>query len=57
MRANIWKIKLLFKTKTQPVNSSSGHGGVERHNIEVDGRMHSEEAKIVDLVRKHPQTK
>jgi len=50
MRVDLWRIKLLFKAKTQPVNNSSGQGEDERHNTEVDGRMHSEDAKIADLV-------
>jgi hypothetical protein len=57
MRANLWKRKLLFKGKTQPANSSSDHGGDERHNTEVNGRMHSGDAKIADLVGEHLQTK
>jgi len=57
MRANLWKRKLLFKGKTQPANSSSDHGGDERHNTEVNGRMHSEDAKIADMVGVHLQTK
>jgi len=49
--------KLLFKAKTQPANSSSGHGGDKWHNMEVDGRIYNGETKIVDLVREHLQTK
>jgi hypothetical protein len=50
MRVDLWRRKLLFKAKTQPGNSSSGHGKDERHNTEVDRRIHSGEAKIADLV-------
>jgi hypothetical protein len=57
MRVDLWRIKLLFKAKTQPVNNSSGQGEDERHNTEVDGRMHSEDAKIADLVGEYLQTK
>jgi hypothetical protein len=63
MRADLWRRKLLFKTKTktktktQPANSSSGHRGYEWHNTEVDGQMHSRDAKIVDLVGEYLQTK
>jgi hypothetical protein len=38
MMADLKRIKLLFKVKTQPANSSSGQRGDERHNMEVDGR-------------------
>jgi hypothetical protein len=41
MKADLKRIKLLFKAKTQPTNNSTGQGGDERHNIEVDGWMHS----------------
>jgi hypothetical protein len=42
MRLDLWKKKsILFKAKTQLANSGSGHGGNERHNTDVDGRMHS----------------
>jgi hypothetical protein len=51
------KKELLFKTKTQPANSNNDQGGDERHNIEVNRRMHSGDAKIADLVRKHLQSK
>jgi hypothetical protein len=57
MRADLWKIKLLFKTKTQPASSSSDHGRDERHNTKVDGRMYSEDAKIANLVGEHLKTK
>jgi hypothetical protein len=57
MRANLWRKLLLFKTKTQPTNNSNGHRGLKRHNTEVDGQMHSGEAKIVDLVGEHLQIK
>jgi hypothetical protein len=57
MRINLWRGKLLFKAKTQLQNSSSGHGGDERHNMKVDERMHSGKAKIADVVGKHLQTK
>jgi hypothetical protein len=56
MRANLKRIKLLVKAKTQPINSSSGKGD-ERHNKEVDERMHRGDAKIADLIGKHLQTK
>jgi ribosomal protein L23 len=56
MRADLKKIKLLFKVKTQPVNSASGQGGDEQHSMEVGRRMHSEEAKIANLVGEHLQT-
>jgi hypothetical protein len=46
------KKKLLFKAKTQPANSSN-QGGDERHIMEVDGRMHNEDAKIADIVGEH----
>jgi hypothetical protein len=49
--------KLLFKAKTQPANNKSGQGGDERHITEVDGRMHSGDAKNSDLVEKHLKTK
>jgi hypothetical protein len=56
--ADLKRIKLLFKAKTQSANSSSGQGKDERHNIEVDGRMHNGKAKIAeDLVGEHLQTK
>jgi hypothetical protein len=51
MRADLKRRKLLFKIKTQPTNSGSGQGGDERHNTKVDGRMHSGDAKIADLVK------
>jgi hypothetical protein len=57
MRADLKRRKLLFKAKTQPSNISSGHGGDERHNIEVDEQMHGGDAKIADLVREQLQTK
>jgi hypothetical protein len=57
MKANLWRRKFLFKAKTQPANSSSGHEGYERNNTKVDGRMYSEDAKIADLVGKHLQIK
>jgi hypothetical protein len=57
MRANLKRIKLLFKVKTQPSSSDNSQGGDERQNTEVDGQMHSEEAKFADLVGEHLQTK
>jgi hypothetical protein len=57
MRADLWSRKLTFKAKTQPANSSNGHRGDERHNTEIDGRIHSEEVEIADLVGKHLQIK
>jgi hypothetical protein len=53
MMADLWRRNLLFKAKYQPANSRSGYGGYERHNIEVGGRMHSEDAKIADLIGEH----
>jgi len=53
MMADIKRIKLLFKAKTQPINSSSDQERDERHNAEVDGRVHSGVAKIADLVEKY----
>jgi hypothetical protein len=53
MRAYLKRIKLLFKTKIQSTNSSSGEGGDERHITEVNGRMHNGYAKIVNLVGEH----
>jgi hypothetical protein len=50
MRSDLWRIKLLFKAKTQPANSSSDHEGYEWHNTEVDGRMHSEDVKIIIII-------
>jgi hypothetical protein len=49
--------KLLFKIKTQLANSSRGHERDEQHNTEVDERMRNGDAKIVDLVEEHLQTK
>jgi hypothetical protein len=57
MRADLWRRKLLLKVKMQPANSNSNHGWDERHNTEVNGRMHSEDAKIADMVGVHLQTK
>jgi hypothetical protein len=56
MRADIKRIKLLFKAKIQPAKSSSSQGGDERHNTVVYGCMHSGEAKITDLIGEHLQT-
>jgi hypothetical protein len=56
MRTDLKRIKLLFKSKTQPANSSSCRGGDEWHNTEVNGRMYSAETEIADLVEKHLQT-
>jgi len=50
MRANLKRIKLLFKIKTQLASSSNSQVRDERHNMEVGGQMHSGEAKIDDLV-------
>jgi hypothetical protein len=47
----------LFKIKTQLANNSGGRGGDERYITKVDERMHSEEVKIVDMVREHLQIK
>jgi hypothetical protein len=49
--------KLLFEAKTQPTNNSRCQGGDERHIMEVDGRMHSRNVKIANLVGKHLQAK
>jgi hypothetical protein len=57
MMTNLWRVKLLFKAKIQPANSSNSHGGDERHNTEVDGQMHSRNAKIIDLVGKYLKKK
>jgi hypothetical protein len=57
MRADLWRRKLSFKAKTQPGKSINNHREDERHNTEVNGRMHSGEAKIADLVREHLQIK
>jgi hypothetical protein len=57
MRADVKRIKLLFKTKTQPANSSSGQRGDEWHNTEVCERMHNEEVKIANLIGEHLQPK
>jgi hypothetical protein len=48
-------IKLLFKAKLS--NSSNGQGRDKRYNTKIDGRMHSWDAKIADMVGKHLQTK
>jgi hypothetical protein len=47
MMADLWRKKSLFKAKTQPSNTSNGHGGDERHKTVVDGRMNSREVKII----------
>jgi len=57
MMVDLWRRNLLFTTKTHSTNSSSCHGGDKQHNKEVDGRMHSRDAKIAYLVREHLQTK
>jgi hypothetical protein len=41
MRVDLKKIKLIFKAKTQPANSSSDQGGDECHSAEIDKRMHN----------------
>ena len=56
MRANLERTNLLFKTNKQTTSNSNGQGGDERHNIVEDGRMHSGEAEIADLVRERLQT-
>jgi hypothetical protein len=53
MKTDRKKRKLIFKVKTQATNSISGQGGYERHNTEVDERMHSEETKITYLIGEH----
>ncbi len=53
MMTDLKRIKLLFKAKTQPANSNSGQGENERHSTEVNERMHSEDVKIVDMVKEH----
>jgi hypothetical protein len=57
MRADLKRIKLLFKAKTQPENSNSSQGGDERHNTEVDRQMHSKDTKIADLEGEYLKTK
>jgi hypothetical protein len=57
MRADLWRRKLLFKAKRQLSKNNSDHRRDERHNTKVDERMHSEDAKIVDIVGKHLQIK
>jgi hypothetical protein len=57
MRADLKRIKFLFKVKTQPGNSSNGQEGDERHNTEVERQMHRENTKIVDLEGEHLKTK
>jgi hypothetical protein len=57
MMVDLKRRKLLFKAKTQPTNNNSGHRGDEWHNTDVDGRMHSGDAKIADFIGKHLQTK
>jgi hypothetical protein len=57
MKADLKRRKLLFKTKTQLTNSSSGQRGDEQNNIEIDGRMHNGDAEIIDLVGEYLQTK
>jgi len=57
MKAYLKRRKLLIKVKTQSANNSSGQEGDDRHTTEVDGRMHSGEAKIADLIREHLQIK
>jgi hypothetical protein len=57
MMADLKRRTLLFKIKIQSANSSSGKGGDKRHNTKVDGRMHSGEAKIANLVEEYLQTK
>jgi hypothetical protein len=56
MMIDLKKRKLLFKTKTQSANNNGQRGDV-RHIMEVDRRMHSEDAKITNLVEEHLQTK
>jgi hypothetical protein len=48
--------KTLIQSKNTIASNSSVQGVDEWHNTEVDGRMHSEEAKIADLVEEHQQT-
>jgi hypothetical protein len=55
--AELKKIKLLFKAKTQPAAVVNGYRGNKRHITDVDGQMHSGYAKIVDLIGEHIQTK
>jgi hypothetical protein len=61
MRTDLKRIKLLFKTKTktktQPANNSNGQGGDEWYSTEVNWWMHNGDAKIVDLIEEHLQTK
>jgi hypothetical protein len=57
MMADLKRIKCLFKAKTQPTNNSNDQGRDERYITEVNKQMHSEYAKITDLVGEHLQTK
>jgi hypothetical protein len=57
MRLDLKIKKFLFKAKIQSANSSSGKGEDRWHNIEADGRMHSRDAEIADMVEEHLQTK
>jgi hypothetical protein len=57
MMTNLKKRKHLFKTITQLANNSSGHEEDEPYSTEVDGQMHSEDAKITVLIGAHLQTK
>jgi hypothetical protein len=41
MKADLKGRKLLFKAKTQPINSSRSQGRDEWHITKVDERMHS----------------
>jgi hypothetical protein len=57
MMADLKKMKLLFKAKIQPANSSSGQRKGKRHSTKVDGQMYSKYVKITDLVEEYLQTK
>jgi hypothetical protein len=49
--------KTLIQSKKYESANSSCHRRYERHNTEVDGRMHSEDAKIADMIGKHLKKK
>jgi FAD synthase len=53
-----WKKKYndMTSLKTQPTNNN-GQKRDEQHNMEIDWQVYSKNIKIVNLVRKHLQTK
>jgi hypothetical protein len=54
MRADLEKRNILFKTKnTNKQLVSSSQEGNEWHNTMEGGWTHSEEAEVVDMIRKH----